>query len=514
MREINEILNWSFTPSMLTSNADRIINTETKQSIKASIKKINKISEKSVIGLTTVNNLLLKDVYILFLNNKDKKYNDLLSLFTKRDARLLVLALDYHPETGELPILFSKNLSTALKIINDRWRDSFIIALWHILLKNWTILLKNKKQKEYLITLLKKKSEEYSGTRKEIQKIISSSDLILNSNSPSIYAQRMINENISIDKANELINQRELILGYEYFSEVSFNYINILTDKNINEKTLLDIYSFINKHNSKRNTLIACSQIINENKFNAYEKTIKEKSIELIADPIKKHLWVYSGLSGREEEYVESARKKLNAFFNLQLIKIFFENLVQDHRRKNYWLKFIDSIDDIKFIGNKYNYNKLKNIKSISKYVNHRYKTTSRNQYTCALVIYSKGYVFVEFTASGALYIYKQRNFTVNLNSVRSMKDLKLWSTANYACKNSARSDYVSLNEEGRITHQGNWENRFNLWMKNYYNHKSNIKYKKSYNPANPSNQLESKLNSFSKSIFTSLKENPWWKRK
>src|SRR5690606_15549280 len=126
-----------------------------------------------------------------------------------------------------------------------------------------------------------------------------------------------------------------------------------------------------------------------------------------IGDPIKIHLWRYDGLTENQEETVESARKKLNAILNQRFIKVFFEKLVQDERRKKYWLKFIDKIDDIRFSGNRDNFRYLKNIESVSKHVDSRYKITTRNQPTCALIIYARNYVFVEFTDTGALYIYK-----------------------------------------------------------------------------------------------------------
>jgi hypothetical protein len=102
--------------------------------------------------------------------------------------------------------------------------------------------------------------------------------------------------------------------------------------------------------------------------------------------------------------------------------------------------------------------------------VDSRYKATSRNQATCALIIYSQDYIFVEFSDTGALYIYKHQSFKVNLNNIRAIDDLKLWPIGRYACKNSEYSDYFDLNEEGRITHQGeNWELRVNAWMLKYY---------------------------------------------
>jgi len=50
------------------------------------------------------------------------------------------------------------------------------------------------------------------------------------------------------------------------------------------------------------------------------------------------------------------------------------------------------------------------------------------------------------------------------------MEDLKLWPNYLYACRNAEQSGYIYLNEEGRLTHQGHWEERLNSWMRKYFN--------------------------------------------
>ena len=533
MQEINDILNWSFIPSNLSGNAERIINSETKRHIKNSIQRINEISDHSLTGLPSDDYNLLKDIHLLFINNKHRNYNELVELFSKRDTKLLVWSLDYHSETGELPILFTEDLILALRIISDRWRDSFIISIWHTFLKNWDSLHEYKKERKIFLQFLNEKIKDFKGSRKDITNFNSNASLLLSKTSPSDYARKMLSKGISIKNANQLINQKDRILFYEYFSDVVLSYVSNLDQSNIDDETLNDIYEFVDKQNLFKTKLLTCSKIINSAKFNNFQKIIKFNTINLIGDPIRKDKWMSSKLSIYQEESVEKARMKFNMMLNQQFIKVFFEKLVQDNRRKKYWLKFVDKIDNIKFVGNRSNYHYLKNIENISKYVDTRYKTTSGNQSTCALVIYSQNFVFVEFTDTGALYIYKQNNFTVNLNAVNSMADLKIWPTSLWACKNSSESGYVDLQEEGRITHQGNWEIRFNAWMKKYYKKskppKSKVKKRKKqsnnsiirnsrYNTTDQNAVWESKLLYWSNKkkpgyIYSSKKE-AWWKKK
>lgn len=470
MQGINEILNWNFNPTNLKNSGEKILSESTKSKLRDSIETLKDISERLPVGNKKPEVRLLRDIFWRFKKNKKEEPEYLLSLFSQRDVRALVWTLDYI-EDNEETILFSDDFKIALAIINRKWKDSFIISLWHLLLKNWVSLNEKKKQLDLLLKVMKDKSDIYNGSRKDVYNVASNISLFLDKNSPDKYASELFRKKISINLANQLVNQKENVLLYEYYSIVIQRYLDIIEDKykNIQQEKVIELYDFLEKHNSKKTTLIICSELINNNKFYSHMNIIKDQTIIKIGDPIKTHLWKFNGLTSNQENNIEAARKRLNIILNKQFIKTFFEKLVQDERRKNYWLKFVDKIEDIIFCGNKGNYIYLKNIEKVSKHVDSRYRVTSSNQGTSALIIYSKNYVFVEFTDVGALYIYKDSSFNVNLNRIRSITELKVWATSHYACKNSIDYGYVDLNSEGRITHQGDWESRTDIWMKKYY---------------------------------------------
>lgn len=469
MQKTKDILNWYFNPSDFKYTAEHLFSNTTKNQVSNSVLKMKELAVRLPEGNKLPETKLIDDIYNLFQDKYNQEYSAFYSLFSKRDVRVLVWTLDYQPKESSQIILFTEQFKTAKRIISDKWKDSFIISLWHILLKNWNVLQNHKNQKISLTKLLNTKCSEYNRSRKDILNISTNINLFLKYDSPKEYANRLLKSKILINEANTLINQKETILVYEYYSRVVEEYVEIIEKNNIKHDSILAVYQFLVKQNSKKSKLLICSYLINNSKFNKVTETIKTQTVNMVGDPVKVHLWKYSGLTEKQETNIEIARNKLNILLNKDFIDVFFERLVQDSRRKRYWLKFIDKINDIKFVGNRANYRYLKNIESISKFVDSRYKTTSRNQSTCALIIYSKDFVFVEFTDTGALYIYKYQNFNVNLNSISAMEDLKTWSRYKYACKNSDYSGYVDLNEEGRITHQGDWESRINAWMRKYY---------------------------------------------
>lgn len=469
MPKTNDILNWHFSPTDFKYKAEHLFDEKTKRDVDNSLDKLNKLTDRLPEGGQIPEKKLIRDIYYLF---QDNYYKDLLNndLFSGRIVRTLIWALDFQPSLNDEAVLFSTKFKTALHLINSKWRDSFFISLSHVFLKNWSSLKQFENNRDLLEHTLSEKGGSYSGTRKDIHKLTSRTNLFLDSESAVNYAIELIENNIPINKANLILEQKEHILSYEFFSEVSNKYIDLITNANLKKGLAIGVYQFLEIHNKKKTTLLLCSKIINKDSFKNYIDLVKNETVKLIADPVKSHLWKHSELNLKEQQAIENARKKLNILLNKKFIQVFFEKLVEDDRRKRYWLRFIDKIDDIKFSGNRSNYQYLKNIESVSKYVDHRFKVTSRNQNTCALIIYSKDYVFVEFTDTGALYIYKNKNFRVNLNSINGMEDLKTWSRYDYACKNSDYGGYVDLWEEGRITHQGNWEMRVNAWMKEYYN--------------------------------------------
>ena len=478
MQKTKNILKWYFNPSDFKFKANHLLLEKTKKHVKDSILKIEKLANRIPEGNKLPESKLMSDIYYLFQDKWNEEYSNLYSIFSKRDVRVLVWTLDYKPTKDSQTILISEQFTTAKRIISGKWKDSFIISLWNVLLKNWNILQYYPDQRISLIKLLKTKCSEYNRSRKDIIAIASNIGLFCEKDSPKMYAKRLLTSKILISKANSLINQKELVLTYEYYSKVVEEYVQIIEDNNISHDTTLAVYQFLTKHNSKKSKLLICSYLVNNSKFNKVTELIKNQTVYMIGDPVKKHLWNYGSLKKDHENNIEIARMKLNMLLNKDFIDVFFEKLVQDDRRKIYWLNFIEKISDIKFIGNKANYQYLKNIESISEYVDSRYKTTRQNQNTCALIIYSQNYVFVEFTDTGALFIYKQQNFNVNLNNIGSMDDLKVWTRESYACKNNPNYSYSYyygsndkhlMNNEGRITHQGNWELRVDKWMKKYH---------------------------------------------
>ena len=467
MQIIEELLEWNFRPSHFNYAANHILTDESKKCLKDSQNSLEVIIEKLPDGGELPAKEYILEVYFQFVEN----YQDPHFKMTARNIRYLIWALDFQPTLDKEKIILSNKLASAFKLIEQRWKDSFIISLWHILMRNWTDFKFNS-NRTLFFDYLKGKCSLYDGKRSSLLNITQHIDFYQSLNSTQKYAQSIINEDLILSDANKLFKLKEKVLDYDYFSVVASDYLSLISKDGFRTDINLakGVYKFLDIHKSKKTTLLLCAKIINNNVFNDNIDLVKSETVRLISDPIKKHYWRNSDLEIYEQQEVDQSRNKLRMLLNKEFVEVFFEKIVEDWRREKYWLKFVNDIDDLIIVGNKANYTYLKEIEEISNIVDGRYKVTRASQQTCALVMYIKDFVFVEFSDVGALYIYTKQAFEtkINLNNIGSMNDLKKISPTKYACKNSSRYGYVELNNEGRITHQGDWEPRVNIWMRRY----------------------------------------------
>lgn len=465
MATIKELLNWNLLNSVIKDNAQRFIMSSTVETLIENIEDLNKIAALKTNDSVAPKDALLDEVYYKFQSLKDEPSDFLYESFSKREVRLLVWSLDYK---GEHSILFDNQFGTFISLVNKYWRDSYIIPLWYILNKNWFELSKDKNKFSEYIDLLETHCAVYDKTRKDIIAIKKHFSFWKKDGLFS-FVSYILKNNIAVWQVCKELNFNSTFLDTVYYLESFIAYINQVSKRHVNDLWVHQVLEAISLQNNYKYKLLMMSTLIIKDKFSFQLPLIQKIAFQEIGDPVVKSKWSSSHLKTNEKETVESARKRLAILMNKDFIEVFFSKLVQDHRRKQYWLKFTDHIESIKFVGNRLNYETLKNIDTISKYVDSRYKITRRNQKTCALAIYAKNYVFVEFSDVGALYVYNATKFKSlfkNLNSIDKMEDLKKLDDTLI----ETEGDYLYMAKEGRLAHRGKWEPRLDRWMnKNFY---------------------------------------------
>lgn len=466
MATIKELLGWRLLNSVLKSNGEKLITHKTKEIINSNIDELKNIallqSEKTELPKLE----LIEEVYRKFKSLETKPLEVMIEQFSKREVRLLVWSIDYK---GEDSILFGSHFSKYISLVNEFWRDSYIIPIWYVLLKNWIALSHDKSRHLDYLSFLKTKCDAYDKSRKDVL-AIKSNFKFWKAKGESLFVNHLISRKITINNICSALNLNLNIIDTEYYYESFRLYLNRLQKEDITKELIEHVINEVCNLNHSKYQLIYLSILLTKSKFSSEIILIQRTSVVLIGDPVIKRYWQNNHLNNFESELVENARKKLIALMNKDFIEIFFSKLVQDKRRENYWLSFIENIEDIKFVGNRLNYHILKNNEQISKYVDARYYVTRSNQSTCALIIWAKDYVFVEFSDTGSLYIYKQERFSakIKVKHIERIEDLKIWPREMRAAKLD-RPNYLNVYPEGNLDHRGDWESRLNVWMNKYF---------------------------------------------
>ena len=95
--------------------------------------------------------------------------------------------------------------------------------------------------------------------------------------------------------------------------------------------------------------------------------------------------------------------------------------------------------------------------------------TESTQSQTAALAMHIDNYVMVEFSDTGAFYVYKESSSYAkffNRKRVDTIKDLKQPHLSSIV-QNNTKSSNDFYYTEGRLIHSGNWQYRLNEWLAN-----------------------------------------------
>jgi hypothetical protein len=466
MANIKELIHWELLNSVFKTNGEKLIIHKTKEIFNSNIYELNNIATQQSKKSTLPKLELIEEVYEKFKALETEPIEVLSNHFSKREVRLLVWSLDYK---GQDSILFGAHFLKFVSLVNEYWRDSYIIPIWYILLKNWNTLKVQKNRFVAYSDWLQTKCDAYSKSRKDVLAIKKHFNF-WQLDGVGTFVNYLISKKIPTNNICNALYLNTNIIGTDYYFESLLLYLNRLKREDVSAELIQEVINEVRVLKNVKYQLLYLSTLLTNSKFSSELPLIQRTSVDVIGDPLVKRYWQNNHLKESESDLVESARKKLIVLMNKDFIEHFFSKLVQDPRREAYWLKFIDNIEDIKFVGNKLNKNILKSNEQISEYVNTRYYPTRSNQSTCALIIWAKDYVFVEFSDTGSLYIYKNESFRSNikLKYIERIENLKIWPRDMTAVKLQGNY-HMSLLPEGNLAHRGDWESRLNVWMNKYF---------------------------------------------
>ena len=466
MSSASEILKFNFSPTTFQQSANKVIPVTTIHQIGNRIAQLKNITEKVgdvsfAFDDDSLKSRTFKKFKFSISNNKQP--------FTKRELRALIYGLDYSEDN--ISTIFSNKLETGytLELLDSSWRESFLKGLILFLFKNWES--KHFQSLKQLRDFISQKLETYSGNDKQILNFKLFQGYFKVENGNEILGLTLARMNKPIQEATKILGVPESWFSYSYFSRVIVTYYEKNKANIINE--IDNLHEVLLKNNSSITSKRLVSKMIiqaNQPAFATLQDRLKKIAFSQIGDPSNISNWTaFENATESERREILEAKNILDEWIAKQFIDIFFRVCINDERRKRFWLNIASKTKlTFKVYGSQYTKFKLKQINSISDYVDSRFETVSSKKEVSAFILYIRDYMLIEFSNEGyAFYAYKMTSsyrpsLSYQLNSVDDLR--------NGSMPMAVHSDnyYDYFNDEGRLTHRdGNqiWEKRFNSWM-------------------------------------------------
>lgn len=361
-----------------------------------------------------------------------------------------------------------KNYMYALKLLDNNWKNMFFNGIAFYLLNSWHSI--EPEYRTLTSQLLMRKLEEYSDSNRKYMLWKNRLNLF-DDNGPVRMAAMLTSKKMSIQEAPTLLGFKETSIKQSYYSDVIIKYLaNFRID---DQESIEEIFKLHNLDRTKK--LLFANWVEKENRI---EDVLRRAQLcrfasNQLGDVTLAATWApFVGATETEAQKLKNAMKLVNLWFAQQIIESFFEICVQDRDRKLFWLNYVSNINAFKIIGSTATKRLLQSNSRIGgMFLRHFIETNSYSSQTSALVLFIKNKMIVEFSDTGALYVYNQTHSMVETvtnsrNGINSTNDLKITSMGGLVEKNYW-GNYCIYNSEGKLHHRGSWQNRLSAWMTN-----------------------------------------------
>lgn len=362
----------------------------------------------------------------------------------------------------------SRHYRYALELLNNNWKNLFLNGLVFYLLHSWHSIEPD--YRTLTSQLIMRKLTEYDDSNRRY-KLWKNRLNLFDDNGPARMAALLSAKGMSLQEAPTLLGFKKSSIKQPYYSDVIIKYVanNGITDfdsiKDILELNSLDrtkklLFAYLVEKEDQRGDALRRAQLC---RF----ANIQLGDVTLAAS------WApFAGATEAEAQRLKEAMQLVNKWFARQIIEVFFEICVPDTERKAFWLEYIEqgTIDAFKIVGSTATKRLLQSNSKIGSMIFRLYtETRSTVSQTSALVMFIRNKMFVEFSDTGALYVYNQTHPMVRTvkrasTGIASTNDLKKTSMGSLVEKDPW-GDYSIYHEEGKLHHRGNWQSRLNAWM-------------------------------------------------
>lgn len=437
--------------------ADRLVDHQTDLAINRDMRRLKEIEDKAMTGTSIkvsklVIDEVIKKVISCAKNNNQKDVN-----WSIRELRIVSYYLIKLQDNN-------RAYEYAINLLKSKWKDLFFNGLSFYCLDSWTLIDPQLRIKT--CELLRSMLEKYSGTNRKYIAMKNHANLFDEAGATRLSAL-LSRKKQDLQEAPSYFCNKPSTLGQSFYSDVIVNFFE--SNNVVNFQCIEEIFEIHNNERTKKLVLADLVLRIDRSGNEMKRTQLCKFANRILGDITLGTTWApFSGATEKEAQKLKKAKQLINLWLNKKIIETFFEICAQDRERKMFWLKYLDSnpLDGFQIVGSTIT-KKLLQADSRVSGMFHRYftETDSYSAQTSALVLFIKNKMLVEFSDTGALYVYNQNHRKVNLVTkkkqlISSTADLKVTSMDNLIEISAGH-----FNEEGRMRHAGDWQYRLNRWF-------------------------------------------------
>ena len=353
----------------------------------------------------------------------------------------------------------------ALSLLEQGWKNIYFNGLVFYVLNSWNMIKPD--LRKLTCQLLIEKLQHYTDNNRKYLMLKNHVNFFEEAG-PARMAALLTSRKQDVREAPQILGNKSSSFVQSYYSDVIVKYYE---KANVDLDTLEEVFELHNDNRTKK--LVFANLVVQADKSgDAVKQTQISKFINrIMGDVTLAATWApFPGATTEEALKLKRAMQLVNLWFARRIIETFFEVCVQDRDRKIFWLKYVQYVSGFKIVGSTMTKRALQNDPRTSTlFLRHFIETNSNYSQTSALVLCIKNKVMVEFSDTGALYVYNQgHNQTKFLRNgaryMTSTNDLKIPSMQQLVVLYDWGGQYY--NEEGRMTHQGHWQTRLTGWMR------------------------------------------------
>ena len=438
--------------------AERTVDHQTELAISRNMRTLQEIEVRMMTDRTVIASQQTIDEIMQKVIENAKTENKETSIWSIHELRIVSYYL-IKLQGNEQAYMY------ALHILETNWRDMFFNGLSFYCLDSWNMI--DPELRSLTCDLLSKQLKQYNGSNKKYMVMKNHANLF-DEAGPLRLCALLSQKKQDVKNAPAYFSNKLSTISQSYYSDVIVNFIS--------SNKIIDfdyIESVLNAHKYDRTKKLIFADLVlrvNETGDDVKSNKLYKYANRNLGDITLGATWApFAGATEKQAQQLKKAKQHVNLWFSQKIIETFFEVCVQDRDRKDFWLKYVEYVSSFKIVGSTTTKRILQGDNRVSGiFLPHFIETDSFASQTSALVLFIKNKMIVEFSDTGALYVYNQDHEKVKMVTgkkryIPSTADLKITSMGSLI--DISDWYYNTYYEEGRMTHRGNWQGRLSGWL-------------------------------------------------